>query len=58
MVVLGGQHFLKALHELRHKRLADGDKESELPSSLRVATMELVKQGSPYGLRAKLAGRH
>jgi len=57
-VILGGQHFLKALYELRSSRLKNGERESDLPNSLRVASMELVKQGAPYGLRAWLAGRH
>ena len=57
-MILGGQHFLKALYELRSSRLKNGERESDLPNSLSVASMELVKQGAPYGLRAWLAGRH
>ena len=56
-IILGGQHFIRALKELRAEQLKT-KKESELPESLKFVEMEVLQQGASYGLRAYMAGQH
>ena len=56
-IILGGQHFIRALKELRAEQLKT-KKESELPDSLRYVEMEVLQQGASFGLRAYMAGQH
>ena len=42
-IILGGQHFIRALKELRAEQLKT-KKESELPDSLRYVEMEVLRQ--------------
>ena len=56
-VILGGQHILKAINQLREDQMVETDEEL-LPASLRFCYMEVIQQGAPYSLRAFMAGRH
>lgn len=56
-MILGGQHILKALWQMRTNKLQT-TKEEDLPPSLRFCFMEVITSGAPYGLRAYMAGRH
>jgi hypothetical protein len=57
---LGGQHFVKALQLLRHRKLGEMiDKDERLlPPSLQWIEAEVMTQGAPLGLRASMAGQH
>ena len=58
-VILGGQHFLRALCEYRIEELSKpGMTEAMLPRSLRECEMVVLSQPCPFGLRAWKAGRH
>lgn len=59
-IVLGGQHFVKALQLLRERKLAEMmDKDPRLlPPSLQYVEAEVLNLGCPLGLRATLAGQH
>ena len=57
-IVLGGQHFIKALKELRKFKLNEDSDESKLPKSLKVAEVEVLMQGADFGLRCFMAGQN
>lgn len=58
-IVLGGQHFVKALKLLREHRLSvDKTPENQLPPSLRIVEAEVLTEGTPFDLRSLQAGRH
>ena len=57
-LVLGGQHFLKALTMLRSDMLRGGTPEAALPDSLKFAELEVLSTSCGAKLRAWAAGRH
>ena len=59
-IILGGQHFIKALQLLKEYKLKNeqGCTEDTLPPSLKVVQMLVLLQGTEYGMRAYLAGKH
>lgn len=57
-IVLGGQHFLRALKAWRDDLLSKGTDKDKLPSSLVYCYMEVLHYTTPVEVRAKIAGDH
>lgn len=56
--ILGGQHFLRALKELRKDYLKAGTPPAALPKSLQYCEMEVMFSSTKPEVRAKASGDH